>query len=193
MPGLVPPFTDERQLLLGFLAQQREALRNAAYGLTDEQARSTPSVSALSIAGLLKHASHGERSWMNTAQGTPSGSAEEYADAFAVPPAVTLADLLDHYAETAAHTEAVIATLDLDQAVPVPQGVPWFPDDVEAWNVRWVLIHLIEEIARHAGHADIIRESIDGATCYPLMAAVEGWPATEWLQPWKPAATAATV
>src|SRR5215203_1059846 len=66
----------------------------------------------------------------------------------------------------------------------VPDGVPWFPDDVEAWSVRWVLLHLIEEIGRHAGHADIMRESIDGATMYELMAGAEGWPATDWLQPW---------
>jgi hypothetical protein len=62
--------------------------------------------------------------------------------------------------------------------------VPWFPDGVEAWSVRWVLLHLIEETARHAGHADIVRESIDGATAFPVMAAAEGWPATPWLQPW---------
>jgi hypothetical protein len=81
-------------------------------------------------------------------------------------------------------TEAVIAGIeDLGQAVPVPDA-PWFPKDVEAWSVRWVLLHLIEEVARHAGHADIVRESLDGATCYELLAAAEGWPATDWLQPW---------
>jgi hypothetical protein len=68
----------------------------------------------------------------------------------------------------------------------VPKGVPWFPADVEAWSVRWVLLHLIEETARHVGHADIIRESLDGATAIPLMAAVEGWPASPWVQPWEP-------
>jgi hypothetical protein len=193
MPGLVPPFTDERQLLLGFLGQQRDALRNAAFGLTDEQARSTPTVSELSIAALLRHACEGERSWMNTAKGTPTGSAEEYTNAFVVPPGVSLAALLDEYRVVAAETETLIAGLDLDQAVPVPKGVPWFPDDVDAWTVRWVLMHLTEEIARHAGHADIIRETIDGATCYPLMAAAEGWPATDWLQPWTPSDPSAAV
>jgi Protein of unknown function (DUF664) len=72
--------------------------------------------------------------------------------------------------------------------VPVPKGVPWFADDVEAWTLRWVLLHLIEETARHAGHADIVRESIDGATAGALLAAVEGWQPTAWLQPWQPAA-----
>jgi hypothetical protein len=128
---------------------------------------------------------------MNTAKGTPTGSAEEYTNAFIVPPDLSLAALLDEYTVVAAETETLVAGLDLDQAVPVPKGVPWFPDDVEAWTVRWVLMHLTEEIARHAGHADIIRETIDGATCYPLMAAAEGWPATDWLQPWTPADAAA--
>ena len=76
---------------------------------------------------------------------------------------------------------------DLDRAVPVPPGRPWLPDDVEAWSLRWVLLHILEEVARHAGHADIVPESIDGATMFELMAAAEGWPATEWVRPWEPA------
>ena len=59
--------------------------------------------------------------------------------------------------------------------------------------MRWVLLHLVEEIARHAGHADIVREPIDGATMYELMAAAEGWPATDWLQPWTARGVAAHV
>ena len=59
-----------------------------------------------------------------------------------------------------------------------PHGRPWFPRDVDAWSVRWVLLHLIQETARHAGHADIVREHLDGATAFELMAAAEGWPAT---------------
>jgi hypothetical protein len=64
--------------------------------------------------------------------------------------------------------------------------VPWNRRDMDHWTLRWVLLHLIQETARHAGHADIIRESIDGATMFELMAAVEGWPATDWLTPWTP-------
>ena len=53
--------------------------------------------------------------------------------------------------------------------------MPWFPKDVDAWSVRWVLFHMIEELARHAGQADIIRETIDGATLYELLAGLEDW------------------
>src|ERR1035437_9947583 len=85
-------------------------------------------------------------------------------------------------------TDAVISDFsDLGQPVPVPRGVPWYPDDLEAWSVRWVLSHLISETARHAGHADIIREGVDTTTTFPLMAAAEARPATPWMQPWEPA------
>jgi len=65
--------------------------------------------------------------------------------------------------------------------------VPWNPKDLDNWSVRWVLLHLVQETARHAGHADIIREAIDGGTAYPIMAAAEGWPESPWMKPWKPA------
>ena len=188
MPGQAPPASDERQLLLGFLTQQRDGIRNAAYGLTDEQARLTPVASTLSIGGLVKHAANMERTWLDMTLQRDSGEGEQesYEDSFRLGPDETLASALATYERAIKQTDDAIAQLDLDQAVPVPQGVPWFPDDVEAWSVRWVVLHLIEEVARHAGHADIIREAIDGATMYALMAAAEGWPATDWLQPWQP-------
>ena len=113
-----------------------------------------------------------------------------YEANFRLGPNETLVDVFSFYDEIAKETEAAIACIvDLSQPVPVPQGVPWFPDDVDAWSVRWVLLHLIQETARHAGHADIVREMIDDATAFPLMAAAEGWPATEWMQPWEPPAS----
>jgi uncharacterized damage-inducible protein DinB len=192
MPGLAPPLTDERELLLVLVAQQREGARNAAYGLTDEQARRTHPPSSLSIGGLIKHLADMEKGWIDLILQRDSGSREEressYGDNFRLGPDETLADVLARYQEVADETGAVIDSIaDLGQAVPVPKGVPWFPADVEAWSVRWVLLHLVEETARHAGHADIIRESIDGATMYELMAAVEGWPDTDWSTAWKPA------
>jgi uncharacterized damage-inducible protein DinB len=187
MPGQVPPVADERTGLLAYLAQQRYVLRLAAYGLTDEQARETPTRSSLSVGGLIKHVATTERGWIDMVLQRPGGgSMDDYVANFRLGPGETLASVFQLYDEVAAETERVIGDIpDLGQAVPIPKGVPWFPSDVDAWSVRWVLLHIIEETARHAGHADIVRESLDGATAFPLMAAAEGWPSTPWLQPWE--------
>ena len=193
MPGLAALPADETSLLLGYLAQQRDGIRNAAYGLTDEQARLTPTAGELSIGGLVKHVAATERHWVDmvlrlTDDRPLHERIAEQKTGFILGSDETLAGALADYEATARRTEEVLAGIaDLGQVVPVTKGVPWFPDDLEAWNVRWVLLHLVEETARHAGHADIVRESIDGATMYELMAAAEGWPATDWLKPWKPA------
>jgi len=191
MPGNVPPVADEREGLLAFLAQQRDAIKASAYGLTDEQARTASTAGTLTVGGLIKHVTHVERNWMDTTlQRQRETDPATYADNFRLLPDETLAEVIARYDEAAKETESVIAGIaDLGQAVPVPKGVPWFPDDIEAWSVRWVLLHLIQETAKHAGHADIVRESIDGATFYSLLAAVEGWPATDYIKPWSPANT----
>ena len=189
MPGQVPPVPDERTGLLAFLAQQRDVIKLTAYGLSDDEARLTPSASPLSVGGLVKHAATTERGWIDlVVQRDRGATQDDYESNFRLLPDETLAEVFDLYDEIARETEAVVAAVpDLGQDVPVPKGVPWYPDDVDAWSVRWVLLHLIAETARHAGHADIVRESIDGATAFPLMAAAEGWPATEWMQPWEKA------
>lgn len=189
MPGIVRPVTDERDGLLAYLAHQRHVLRVAAYGLTDEQARAAPTVSTLSVGGLIKHCAAVERSWMDVVLQRARGSVDDYEANFRLGPGETLASVLDLSDEAAGETGAVVAGIaDLGQAVPVPRDAPWFPQDIEAWSVRWVLLHLIEETARHAGHADIIRECIDGGTAYELMAAAEDWPAAPWVQRWEPPA-----
>ena len=194
MPGSVPPVADERQGLLAYLDQQRYVVRLSAHGLTDEQARLVPTAGSLSIGGLIKHLSFVERAWMGTVEQRPAtGIAEDYGSYFRLEGDETLAGVLDMYAEAARETDAVIAGIDdLGRPVPVPRDVPWHPADVEAWSVRWVLLHLISETARHAGHADIVRESIDGASAYPLMAAAEGWPETPWMKPWRAPVTSLT-
>ena len=187
MPGQPYPHADEKDLLLAFVRQQRDGVRNAAFGLTEEQARLTPTAGDLSIGGLVKHVAAMERQWIAMAclEELPA-SQGDYLDGFRLVDGETLEGAVAELDAAGAATEVAVAGLDLDAAVPVPRGVPWFPADLDAWSVRWVLLHLVEELGRHAGHADIVRESIDGATCHPLMAAVEGWPATEWLQPWAP-------
>lgn len=197
MPGTPPPVATEREAISVFLRQQHDGIRNAAFGLTDEQAHLTPSTSAISIAGLVKHAGFTERAWMTRVYAAPheperddrpiEERAAEYGRDWD-PTGDTLEDLLATFDEIAAATEAAALDpdIDLDAPVPVPRGAPWFPKDVEAWSVRWVFMHILEEIARHAGHGDIVREHIDGATMYELLAAAEGWPETPWLKPWRP-------
>jgi uncharacterized damage-inducible protein DinB len=196
MPGMPPPASDERQSLLEFLRFNQNAFFAVAYGLTDEQARSTPSVSALSIGGLVKHATGVQRAWMQRVASAPDFPPHDprpfeeqvagYQDEYVLRDDETLEQVLDRLKAQNAETLRLFAEADLDTPVPVPHDVPWFPRDVDHWSVRWVAMHVLEELTRHAGHADIIRESIDGATMYDLMAGVEGWPETDWIKPWKP-------
>jgi uncharacterized damage-inducible protein DinB len=196
MPTLAPPVHDERHALREFLAYHQSAFVAVAYGLTDEQARSTPSVSSLSIGGLIKHITGVQKSWMQRVAVAPNEPpaddrpfeerAQEYQEQYQMRPDETLAELLDALITQNAESLRLLETADLDTAVPVPRDAPWFPDDVDTWSVRWVLQHLIAELARHAGHADIIRESIDGATMYELVAAAEGMAPQPWLTPWRP-------
>src|SRR5262245_48210074 len=133
MPGLVPPVADETAGLLGFLAQQRLVIRIAAHGLTDEQARSAPSARPLTGGGLIKHVATVEQHWIDMVEGSGGGSDADYEDNFRLGPDETLVATLARYDEVAANTEAVVASIgDLDHPVPVPKGVPWFPDDVDA-------------------------------------------------------------
>ena len=194
MPGQVRPVADERDGLLSYLAQQRDVIRIAAYGLTDEQARATPTAGSLSVGGLIKHVASTERGWIDIAlqreRPTNEDAQDNYEENFRLGPDETLSDVFRLYDEVAQETaDAIAGIADLDQPVPVPRNAPWFPADIDAWSVRWVLLHVITETARHAGHADIVREMVDGATAFPLMAAAEGWPATDWMQPWEPPAS----
>ena len=188
MAATVPPVADEREGLLEYLAHERYKLKVTSYGLTDEQARATPSASSLSVGGLIKHVALTERSWTGHILRREAGlDYAAYEQSFRLADDETLETTLSLYDAVAAETSDAIASIDdLGYPVPVPPA-PWNPKDVTAWSVRWVLLHMIEETARHAGHADIIRESIDGASFYPLLAASEGWPATDWLKPWRPA------
>ena len=188
MAGNVAPVKDEREGLLGFLAQQRYVLGLAAFGLTEDELRLSPSISSLSLAGLIKHCAAVEEYWMGLVTGNhvPVASEADYQSNFELGPEELLRGLIERYEAVAASTEEIVASIpDLGREVPVPKDAPWLPEDIEAWSVRWVLLHLITETARHAGHADIVRESIDGASAFPLMAAAEGWPENPWLTAWR--------
>jgi uncharacterized damage-inducible protein DinB len=193
MPMNTRPVTGEIDGLLAFLDHQREAVRYACFGLTDEQARATPTPSSLSLGGLVKHLEWGERTWLARIEGRPlPGDADpaaaltDYLGTFQLAPGETLAGKLAGYERAAAETDRAVRGLtDLGREVALPPA-PWLPDS-DGCTVRWVLLHLIEETARHAGHADLLREALDGALSGPLMAAAEGWPADGWVTPWRPA------
>lgn len=194
MPAMPPPIADERAGLKEYLGQQQYAFHALAFGLTDEQARATPTVSALSIGALIKHVTNCQSGWIARAAAAPGSPAAddrpvevrqaEYADEFVMREDETLAEVLARFDASNAEALRLIDTVDLAAPVPVPRDAPWFPKDVEAWSVRWVLFHMIEELARHAGQGDIIRETIDGATMYELLAGLEDWEPTAWLTPW---------
>jgi len=197
MPAQAPPVTDERSALTAYLVQQQDAFRCAAYGLTDDQAGvAASSPSTLTIGSLVKHVTQTQAHWLAVAQAAPDRPQDDrtmeqkyaaHQDGWTWHPHDTLAAALEAYDDVCAQVLGAVADLDLDTTVPVPPA-PWNPTDIEGWSVRWVWFHLIEELARHAGHADIVREAVDGATMYELIAGREGWPETDWLKPWRPVA-----
>jgi uncharacterized damage-inducible protein DinB len=170
---------DERGALLAFLEEQRGGIRRSVLGLTEEQAASRPSASELSLAGLVKHVAEVEQGWIARAKGEPPAVKRDesnWHECFALAEGETTAQQLAYWEEVAAETESFVRSLpDLDDTFPLPND-PWFPPD-EAVSMRWLVLHLIRETARHAGHADIIRESLDGKTAFELVAQEQG---TSW-------------
>ncbi|RKR89011.1 uncharacterized protein DUF664 [Micromonospora pisi] len=160
--------TGERADLLEALGKQRYFLRYPTRDLTDEQAALCTTASELSLGGLIKHVTLTERGWARFMVGGAEAMERrdedepaEWADTFRMVDGETLAGLLDTYEQVARETDELIATLDLDLSHPLPEA-PWF-EPGKTWSVRRVVAHLIAETAQHAGHADIIRESLDGA------------------------------
>ncbi len=177
MPYLCRPVTGERDALAAYLAYQHDVLRATAHGMTDEQAGLAPTASPMSVGTILKHVIRVEHNWLasvRTAPGLvdwPSGeaAAAAYAEAWTWHPHDTLAAVLEAYDAIGAEVLDAVRSTDLDTPFPVFES-GWTPTDVEAWSVRWVWLHLIEELARHAGHADIIREAVDGEKSWTLLA-----------------------
>lgn len=166
----------ERADLLEALRKHRGFLRYAVRELTDEQARTRTTVSELTLGGLVKHVAQVEAQWA-TFMVEGAGSAPEidwesidwanppaevaaYADSHRLLDGETLEEALAHYEQVARHTDSLIATLDLDTTHELPKA-PWFETGA-TWSVRRAALHILAESSQHAGHADIIRESLDG-------------------------------
>ena len=156
----MPDETDEKTQILTVLESARESLYRMFADVTEEQARTTPTASALCLGGILKHVAYGETIWIDfVVEGEKVDDLDRYAASFRMEPGDTVASLLDGYAAAAKRTEEVITSLpDLDAAYKLPEA-PWYPPDT-AWSAREVLLHLLHETAQHAGHADIIKESL---------------------------------
>jgi len=158
-----PPETgDERETLTGFLTFQRQTLEWKCRGLQDDQLRSRPiETTQISLLGLVRHMAEVERGW--TRKGVEGGDVTYYWCTDEHPNAefddvatADVAEAFDRWRAECANTDAVIAGKDLTAR---------FGSDPQ-WqtSIRWLLSHLIEEYARHNGHADLIREAIDGET-----------------------------
>ena len=164
--------TGERADLLATLGKTRHFLRFTTRDLTDAQARQRTTVSELTLGGLIKHVTAVERNWARFIVHGPSAAPDfsnlseadykAWADGFRLLPEETLAGVLADYEQAAKETDDLVATFpDLDADHPLPPA-PWNPPG-ERWSARRTLMHIATETAQHAGHADIIRESLDGA------------------------------
>ncbi|WP_037608374.1 DinB family protein [Streptacidiphilus rugosus] len=172
MPTVVNAETDERDALLQFIEAQRAAVRRAVGGLTREQLVARPTGSELTLGGLPKHLAFVESNWTRVvlAGREPLATADEsnWADTFRLLDGEEIEDVLKHWDEVAAETAEIVAGLaDLSDTVPLPDR-PWNPKGARR-SGRWILLHLVEEIGRHAGHADFLREATDGATAFSLL------------------------
>jgi hypothetical protein len=159
----------ERGDLLQTLAKHRSFLRQTVQGLSDEQAALRTTASELCLGGIIKHVALVEQGWAQfIVQGpaalgaTDHAAMEAHAAGFRMLPGETLTGLLDRYDQVGRGTDELVATLpSLDATQPLPEA-PWFEPGAR-WSARRVVLHIIAETAQHAGHADIIRESLDGA------------------------------
>ncbi|KAA2258658.1 DinB family protein [Solihabitans fulvus] len=157
-----PPWAgDERATTTGFLDYLRGTVHLKCAGLSEEDARRSVLPSQLmTMAGIVSHLRWVEEYWFEVVlAGRPSLApyTKEDPDAdFRIPDGVTITGLLGDYAAQCAVSRDVVAGLDLDHEVP-------FRGDGTV-SVRWVLVHMVEETGRHAGHLDVVREFLDGVT-----------------------------
>jgi Protein of unknown function (DUF664) len=154
MPDQQPPrAVGERDVLHAALQFQRESLVRKASGVTDDDALHSPVASGTTLRWLIEHACFAERIWVRArfaGEDVPLGTGTVPSD--------TLAEAIATYQAEWPLVDAVVAVHELDAAIddPTGSGLPV--------TLRWIVVHLVEELARHAGHADILRELLDGDT-----------------------------
>ena len=155
-PGAIP----EKPMLLAYLDYHRQTLARKVDGLTGEQAIARSTVSALTLSGIVRHMTEVERGWLNedfAGQDLPplySRPGRPDADFDELDAARLDADLAD-WRDQIADSTAIVAAHELDETVE--------HERMGTISLRWILLHVLEEYARHNGHADVIREAIDGS------------------------------
>lgn len=143
---------DERELLLSWLAWLRGAVLRKIDGLSDTDARWRPDGKLISLLGIVNHLTHVEWRWIDGAmQGLETDRQETE---FSPGAELTVRSAVAAYASRAAATDSYVRSVPLTRLTRNPDGT----------DLRWVVLHLINETARHAGHADATRELLDGVT-----------------------------
>ena len=163
----IPLAADEGTTLVAFLDHYRAALLDRAWGLDHEQMNTALPPSTLSLARLIGHMTYVEYFWFfERFDGLAEPAYVIGLDWDADPDAemtraesLPIAQLLSEYDAACANSRQRIL-----EATPLEQLSVEANGDGEQWSLRWILVHMIEEYARHCGHADLIRESIDGDT-----------------------------
>ncbi|MGW0709816.1 DinB family protein [Streptomyces sp. NPDC002643] len=162
----IPPMTgDERPMLESWLEFHRGTLELKCAGLDDAQARAASAEpSELTLLGLVQHLTEVERNWFQRVlSGADAPLVYEEETGYRLSPERGLDEALDRWRREVARSREVCAGRALDALGRIPQGQMLGGAEV---SLRWVLLHMIEEYARHNGHADIVRERVDGVTGY---------------------------
>jgi hypothetical protein len=159
------PTSDVKATLHRYLKLEREALVEKVDGLTERQARWPMTPTGTNLLGLLKHLAFVEFGYFGDTFGRPHGEVMPDFDAdpnadFTVGLDESLQDIVALYRRAWAHSDATIEALDLDS----PGTVPWWRPGSQDVQLERILVHVTTETARHAGHADIVRELTDGET-----------------------------
>jgi uncharacterized damage-inducible protein DinB len=151
----------EKEVLGGFLDHYRRTLLEICHGLSEEELRKPMVPSGTSLLGLVKHLAYTEYGWFqeiiaNEKFDYPFDTEDTDAD-FRIEEGERSEDIFNLYRRACDRSRRAFEEASLDDTVKNPERSA-------DYNVRWVVVHMIEETARHAGHADIIREQLDGAT-----------------------------
>ena len=175
---------DEKAMLQGYLQRQRDALLWKLEGLGEREARLPMTPTGTNLLGLVKHVAHMEYGYLGDVFGRPAAdpllidlaSADDNAEMWAKP-SESKGDIVAFYRRAQAHADATIGSLELSAV----GTVPWWPQERRHPTLHRVLVHLVQELARHAGHADIVRELVDGAAgMLPTASNLPDESAAEW-------------